>query len=186
MYDDTLVMVLAGGVGERLYPLTKERAKPEILSRNVLGQPGLWAFGVSGDLPILLVRVVDGDDLPLVRQVLRIRSRDIFRHGVVSGGGSEPPFWLSGQAGDNATSDSHQSWDGTIAQVFKPLPHGVCYRVYGVVRSAAVYLCDLAERESCELGIDVERVVGSDAAQMHSGGEKCDRTFLRGMEGVRG
>ena len=30
MVDDTLVMVLAGGVGERLYPLTKERAKPAV------------------------------------------------------------------------------------------------------------------------------------------------------------
>ena len=30
MQDDTLVMVLAGGVGERLYPLTKERAKPAV------------------------------------------------------------------------------------------------------------------------------------------------------------
>jgi glucose-1-phosphate adenylyltransferase len=30
MLDDTLVMVLAGGVGERLYPLTKERAKPAV------------------------------------------------------------------------------------------------------------------------------------------------------------
>src|SRR5512134_3607743 len=28
--EDTLVMVLAGGVGERLYPLTKERAKPAV------------------------------------------------------------------------------------------------------------------------------------------------------------
>jgi glucose-1-phosphate adenylyltransferase len=28
--DDILVMVLAGGVGERLYPLTKERAKPAV------------------------------------------------------------------------------------------------------------------------------------------------------------
>jgi glucose-1-phosphate adenylyltransferase len=28
--DDVLVMVLAGGVGERLYPLTKERAKPAV------------------------------------------------------------------------------------------------------------------------------------------------------------
>ncbi|NUR56379.1 MAG: glucose-1-phosphate adenylyltransferase [Acidobacteria bacterium] len=28
--DDTVVMVLAGGVGERLYPLTKERAKPAV------------------------------------------------------------------------------------------------------------------------------------------------------------
>ncbi|MGH9330165.1 MAG: glucose-1-phosphate adenylyltransferase [Vicinamibacterales bacterium] len=30
MTDDALVIVLAGGVGERLYPLTKERAKPAV------------------------------------------------------------------------------------------------------------------------------------------------------------
>jgi glucose-1-phosphate adenylyltransferase len=30
VHDETLVMVLAGGVGERLYPLTKERAKPAV------------------------------------------------------------------------------------------------------------------------------------------------------------
>jgi glucose-1-phosphate adenylyltransferase len=30
MLDDVVVMVLAGGVGERLYPLTKDRAKPAV------------------------------------------------------------------------------------------------------------------------------------------------------------
>jgi glucose-1-phosphate adenylyltransferase len=30
MLDDAVVMVLAGGVGERLYPLTKDRAKPAV------------------------------------------------------------------------------------------------------------------------------------------------------------
>src|SRR6478736_2985803 len=30
MLDDVVTMVLAGGVGERLYPLTKERAKPAV------------------------------------------------------------------------------------------------------------------------------------------------------------
>jgi len=30
MLDDTIVIVLAGGVGERLSPLTKQRAKPAV------------------------------------------------------------------------------------------------------------------------------------------------------------
>src|SRR5258708_12382611 len=30
MLDDVVTMVLAGGVGERLYPLTKDRAKPAV------------------------------------------------------------------------------------------------------------------------------------------------------------
>jgi cyclic beta-1,2-glucan synthetase len=47
------------------------RAAPAFLGGNSLGQSGLWAHGVSGDLPILIVRVVDDDDLSLVRQVLR-------------------------------------------------------------------------------------------------------------------
>src|SRR3989449_549327 len=54
-----------------LYTDASLRAGPEVLERNVLGQPGLWAHGISGDLPILLVRVVQGDDIPLVRQVLQ-------------------------------------------------------------------------------------------------------------------
>ncbi|HEY6193616.1 MAG TPA: glucoamylase family protein, partial [Candidatus Eisenbacteria bacterium] len=47
------------------------RAAPAILERNTLGQSGLWAHGVSGDLPILIARVIQDEDLSLVRQVLR-------------------------------------------------------------------------------------------------------------------
>jgi cellobiose phosphorylase len=47
------------------------RAPSTFLAANTLGQSGLWAHGVSGDLPILVVRVVEEDDLSLVRQVLR-------------------------------------------------------------------------------------------------------------------
>ncbi len=44
---------------------------PRSSPRNALGQEGLWGHGVSGDLPVLLVRVVSDSDLGLVRQVLQ-------------------------------------------------------------------------------------------------------------------
>jgi cyclic beta-1,2-glucan synthetase len=47
------------------------RAAPEFLAGNTLGQSGLWSQGISGDLPILVVRVVEENDRSLVRQVLR-------------------------------------------------------------------------------------------------------------------
>ena len=46
-------------------------ASAEAVAGNQLGQPGLWPHAISGDLPILLVRVIDDDGLPLVRQVLQ-------------------------------------------------------------------------------------------------------------------
>ncbi len=46
------------------------RASPSLLARNVLGQDGLWRHGVSGDNPILLVRVVEPEDAALVRETL--------------------------------------------------------------------------------------------------------------------
>ena len=47
------------------------RAGPDALASNALGQAGLWPHGISGDLPILLVRVLEHDDVALVRQVLQ-------------------------------------------------------------------------------------------------------------------
>jgi cellobiose phosphorylase len=54
-----------------LYADASLRAASDVLARNELGQEGLWPHAISGDLPILLVRVVEEDDLPLVRQVLQ-------------------------------------------------------------------------------------------------------------------
>ena len=47
------------------------RAGAGILTRNRLGQSGLWAFGISGDLPILLMRIADVHRIDLVKQVLQ-------------------------------------------------------------------------------------------------------------------
>jgi cyclic beta-1,2-glucan glucanotransferase len=47
------------------------RASPATIASNELGQAGLWPHGISGDLPILLVRVIRDEDVALVRQVLQ-------------------------------------------------------------------------------------------------------------------
>ena len=47
------------------------RAAPGIIERNQLGQPGLWRFGISGDLPIVLVRIGDVSRIDLVKQALQ-------------------------------------------------------------------------------------------------------------------
>ncbi|MBI3744938.1 MAG: hypothetical protein HY264_00125 [Chloroflexi bacterium] len=42
-----------------------------ILAANDRGAPTLWAHGISGDLPIVLVRIDEAEDLDIVRQLLR-------------------------------------------------------------------------------------------------------------------
>jgi cyclic beta-1,2-glucan synthetase len=53
-----------------LYPNGRMRPQAEKLTRNRLGQSGLWEYGVSGDLPMLAVTVRDARHLPLVRELL--------------------------------------------------------------------------------------------------------------------
>jgi len=47
------------------------RAAPSIIARNRLGQAGLWRFAVSGDLPIVLIRIGDINRIDLVKQMLQ-------------------------------------------------------------------------------------------------------------------
>jgi cyclic beta-1,2-glucan synthetase len=47
------------------------RAEPAVLNANSLGQPGLWSFGISGDYPILLVRLSRDEELELLGDVLQ-------------------------------------------------------------------------------------------------------------------
>jgi cellobiose phosphorylase len=43
----------------------------DAVARNRLGQPGLWPHGISGDLPIVLVRVMEAADETLVRELIK-------------------------------------------------------------------------------------------------------------------
>jgi cyclic beta-1,2-glucan synthetase len=47
------------------------RAPAAVRADNTRGQSGLWQFGISGDVPIVVVLVVESDDQPLVQQVCR-------------------------------------------------------------------------------------------------------------------
>jgi cyclic beta-1,2-glucan glucanotransferase len=47
------------------------RAAPSVIARNQLGQSGLWRFAISGDLPIVLLRIGDLNRIDLVKQALQ-------------------------------------------------------------------------------------------------------------------
>jgi cyclic beta-1,2-glucan synthetase len=53
------------------YPAPALRADPQTLAANHKGQPDLWAYGISGDYPILLVHLTSQEDSALVHELLR-------------------------------------------------------------------------------------------------------------------
>lgn len=54
-----------------MYCNALRRVSPRVMLRNQLGQSGLWRFGVSGDLPIVLIRIGDINRINLVKQLLQ-------------------------------------------------------------------------------------------------------------------
>src|SRR5438876_653680 len=54
-----------------LYPQRTLRASADVLARHGEGPAALWAHGISGDTPIVLVRIDEVDDVEIVRQLLR-------------------------------------------------------------------------------------------------------------------
>ncbi len=57
--------------GQVLYSDPTLRPSSAILARNTRGASALWRYGISGDLPIVLVRIDDPEDRGIVRQLLR-------------------------------------------------------------------------------------------------------------------
>ena len=54
-----------------IYCNALRRAAPSVITRNNQGQSGLWRFGISGDLPIVLIRIADVGRINLVKQLLQ-------------------------------------------------------------------------------------------------------------------
>ena len=54
-----------------LFADASQRPSSDTLSRSILDRNALWASGISGDLPIVVVRINEVDDVEIVRQLLR-------------------------------------------------------------------------------------------------------------------
>ncbi|PXW84734.1 cellobiose phosphorylase [Nitrosomonas sp. Nm84] len=54
-----------------IYSNALRRAAPSMIARNQLGQFGLWRFAISGDLPIVLIRIGNLNRIDLIKQALQ-------------------------------------------------------------------------------------------------------------------
>ncbi len=54
-----------------IYADPARRANPGILRNNRRGQSALWSYGISGDAPIVLLRISDGEKIEIVRQLIQ-------------------------------------------------------------------------------------------------------------------
>jgi cellobiose phosphorylase len=66
--DAQLFGRLASGL---VFASGQRRANPSVIAQNRRGQSNLWSYGISGDLPIVLVRIHTADGIELVRQLLQ-------------------------------------------------------------------------------------------------------------------
>ena len=108
--DDTLVIVLAGGAGERLYPLTKDRAKPAVY----FGGPyRIIDFTLSNCINSGLRRIF------IVTQYKSLSLNRHIRHGLERG---RPRNSASSSRSCRRRSGSSENWYlGTADAVFQNL-----------------------------------------------------------------
>ena len=78
--EANLFQRLAGHV---LYADPSLRPSSDVIRRGLAPPPALWAHGISGDLPIVLVRIDDVEDVDIVRQLLRAHEYWRMKHLAV-------------------------------------------------------------------------------------------------------
>jgi cellobiose phosphorylase len=60
--------------GALIYADPARRANPGVLRNNRRGQSGLWSYGISGDAPLVLLRISDAEKIEIVRQLIKAHS----------------------------------------------------------------------------------------------------------------
>src|SRR6185312_4443946 len=57
--------------GHLLYAAPALRSSPQQIARGAGPQSGLWTQGISGDLPILLLRIANAEDIRIAHQLVK-------------------------------------------------------------------------------------------------------------------
>ncbi len=57
-----------------IYCNQAKRAEPSVIENNRQGQSGLWGYSISGDLPIVLLKIADSENIQLVRQLIQAQA----------------------------------------------------------------------------------------------------------------
>jgi len=60
--------------GALIYADPARRANSSLLQNNRRGQSGLWSYGISGDAPLVLLRIGDAGKIEIVRQLIQAHS----------------------------------------------------------------------------------------------------------------
>ncbi len=121
--DSDLMRRMQPVLSSLLFPSWRLRPEEKILRMNRLGQRHLWRFGISGDIPVLVVTADTEDNLDIVRDLLRIHRLWMGR-GVISDlvilnqetAGYENE--LHGRLRRLLTSTGSEKWEGRRGGVF--------------------------------------------------------------------
>jgi cyclic beta-1,2-glucan synthetase len=131
------------------------RADSATLARNTLGQAGLWRHGISGDLPIVVVRVTEADGVPLVLQVLMAQE-----HWRLKGLKSDAVILNEHAAGyrDEIQEQLRQVVEGGPWAGWKGRPGGVfLLRADGMPEAEQTLLCAVARAVLADAAGDLAR-----------------------------
>jgi cellobiose phosphorylase len=71
---ETEAEIYAQLAGALIYVDPVRRADSNVLLQNRRGQSGLWSYGISGNLPIVLLRIRDANKIEIVKQMIRAHS----------------------------------------------------------------------------------------------------------------
>jgi len=69
--DETDAQIFGRLAGSIVYPGYSRRASSSVVMKNRRSQSGLWGYSVSGDLPIVLVKISDQANIDLIRQIFK-------------------------------------------------------------------------------------------------------------------